>query len=349
MARNHGKIETGIWQNRRVRALTEDARTLLIYLYTSPHSTAASAYVLPMSYASHDLQWTPERVQEGFRQLSLKPFALRDEATEVVFLAGWWEHNKPENPNVAGYAAKLLLALPDCQLKANAIKDMRDEVKYTDAIYKVLGEWSWEPSQEELPLRLPEPSPPGFRQSRAEQSQSISEPNLTEQDARSRSRRPKGSRISPDWKPSDDCRAYATERGLNPQEIDDEAREFVAYWLGADAKDPLKRDWDSAWKRRIRDVAHRIIQRRPRGQGATSGTNGTTPPPETLYAMARVYLCVATGDGKSWKPKPPERRYWAFDQPGPGQPGCVVADAVFQQVAKDYGAEWEPGKPRVAA
>lgn len=330
MARNHGRIETGFWQNHKVRPLGDDAKMLLLYLCTSPHSTAASAYVVRPEYLTADLKWPAERVAKAFLELSRKPFALRDEVTDVVFIPGWWEHNKPENPNVAGYAAKLLLGLPDCKLKSLAIKGIREEVKFTDAIYKVLGEWSWEPSQEPLPLQYDEPSqkPLGglFSPNRTEQN--LTEPNLTEHMAQPRPKAGKGSKIPPEWTPDVDCRAYAAQRGLNQQEIDDEAKEFVAYWLSPDATKPVKRDWNGTWKRRIRDVAHLILRRRPRT------TNGTH------HAEPTVHISAADADQWTMRMGSFKRTgvWLSMWGPKPGEPGC---EAPAELTAKPP----DPGGP----
>jgi hypothetical protein len=160
MARGHGKISTSFWNDPRVRGLSEDARNLLLYLFTSPHSTAAGCYIARMAYICDDLQWTQERVSKGFRSLSERPFATFDPASGVVYLPGWWDENPMESENVAKHVKKLIDGLPDCTSKTLAINRMlefkghhKDAIKYVSQHFR---KGSVTPSE---PLRTPEPEP----------------------------------------------------------------------------------------------------------------------------------------------------------------------------------------------
>lgn len=160
MARGHGKVSTGFWNDPRVRSLPEDARSLLLYLFTSPHSTAAGCYVLPIAYAARDLQWDIERVSKGFGILSQKPFVLRDETTDVIHIPGWWDENKPENPNVAVHVVSLFEAIPDCALKRNAINAVRCFVGFKQTVSEVFLKAYPNPFETlSEPVRIPEPEP----------------------------------------------------------------------------------------------------------------------------------------------------------------------------------------------
>lgn len=160
MARGHGKISTGFYQDPNVRALSEDARWLLQYLCTSPHSTAAGCYVLPIAYAAEDLQWPVERVSRGFVELSKKPFVRRDPATNMVCLPGWWDENPAESKNVGIHIVKLLKALPDCPVKVCAINRMLEcSEHHPDAIEKFKTAFAKGIETPLEPLRTPEPEP----------------------------------------------------------------------------------------------------------------------------------------------------------------------------------------------
>lgn len=254
MARNHGKIETGFWQNAKVRGLSEDARTLLLYLYSAPHSTAAGAYVLPGPYACHDLNWSSERVAEGFLALSIKPFALWDSITGVVMIVGWHEHNKAENPNVAGHIARLLLALPDCPLKARAIDEFKIGCGYRKEVEKVLGAWVYEPSDQQLPLRFPEGSRPSLTEP------SLTEPSLTEPNRKptASSRKsdapaaPRGTRLPDGWQPSDDAVAWGIKAGFSDPQVRHVAEAFADHWRAQAGAKGVKLDWDATFRNWLR-------------------------------------------------------------------------------------------------
>lgn len=66
--------------------------------------------------------------------------------------------------------------------------------------------------------------------------------------------RRRGCRLPDDWKPDEDDRRYAVERGLNP---DSEAENFRDYWHNKPGKDGLKLEWSLAWRTWIRRSAER--------------------------------------------------------------------------------------------
>lgn len=111
--RDYGKVHTSFWTSATTRSMTECARTLALYLITSPHSTIAGAFRLPDGYVCEDLQWTPERVSEGFLELFDKGFANRCGTTKWVWVCKHLEWNPPENPNQRKSALKIALTVPD--------------------------------------------------------------------------------------------------------------------------------------------------------------------------------------------------------------------------------------------
>lgn len=111
--RDYGKVFSRIWESADFRALSEDGRTLVLYLLTCPHGTIAGTFRVPDGYACEDLQWSAERVAEGFRDLSAKGFATRCEITKWVWVTKFLEWNPPENPNQKTAARKVVAGVPD--------------------------------------------------------------------------------------------------------------------------------------------------------------------------------------------------------------------------------------------
>ncbi len=78
-----------------------------------------------------------------------------------------------------------------------------------------------------------------------------------------------GTRIPSDWRPSDAGRAYAAERGLDP---DSTADAFIDWWSAANGPNAIKRDWDAAfrtWCRR--DATRPLVQATNRPVQSTTG------------------------------------------------------------------------------
>lgn len=121
--RDYGKVHTSFWASPNVRALSEDGRTLAMYLLTCPHGTIAGVFRLPDGYASEDLQWDAKRVREGFAELLKNGFANRCETTKWVWVVKHLEWNPPENPNQRKSAAKVAMQIPDgCAWKADFMR-----------------------------------------------------------------------------------------------------------------------------------------------------------------------------------------------------------------------------------
>jgi hypothetical protein len=111
--RDYGKVHSKFWSSADIRALTDTGRLLAIYLMTSPHSTIAGVFRLPDGYVCEDMQWTPERVAQGFAELLSKGFANRCDTTKWVWVIKHLDWNPPENPNQRKSAMKVALGVAD--------------------------------------------------------------------------------------------------------------------------------------------------------------------------------------------------------------------------------------------
>jgi hypothetical protein len=111
--RDYGKVFSRIWESADFRALTEDGRALALYLLTCQHGTIAGVFRVPDGYACEDLQWSSERVCQGFANLQENGFATRCEATKWVWVSKFLEWNPPENPNQRKSAIKIAQSVPD--------------------------------------------------------------------------------------------------------------------------------------------------------------------------------------------------------------------------------------------
>lgn len=111
--RDYGKVHSSFWSSDTIRSMSEDGRTLAIYLLTSPHSTIAGAFRLPDGYACEDLQWDAQRVAKGFGELFDKGFANRCETTQWVWVIKHLDWNPPENPNQRKAVSKIARTIPD--------------------------------------------------------------------------------------------------------------------------------------------------------------------------------------------------------------------------------------------
>lgn len=169
--RDYGKVHSSFWSSDTIRSMSEDGRTLAIYLLTSPHSTIAGTFRLPDGYACEDLQWDTQRVIKGFGELFDKGFANRCETTKWVWVIKHLDWNPPENPNQRKAISKIARTIPDdCAWKLDFMR--------------VCGEAPTSESAETSnhSQTLPEP----FRNQEQEQEQEQEKPSCASADARDR-------------------------------------------------------------------------------------------------------------------------------------------------------------------
>jgi hypothetical protein len=57
-----------------------------------------------------------------------------------------------------------------------------------------------------------------------------------------------GTRLPPDWQPSQSEIDYALSRGLAIERVQIEAEKFKNYWTAKSGKDATKRDWAACWR-----------------------------------------------------------------------------------------------------
>ena len=110
--RDYGKVHTGFWSSATIRALSDDGKMLALYLLTSPHSTITGVFRLPDGYVCEDIDWSIERVSEGFAELFRNGFANRCETTKFVWILKYLKFNPLENPNQRKSASKIASTIP---------------------------------------------------------------------------------------------------------------------------------------------------------------------------------------------------------------------------------------------
>lgn len=300
--RDYGKVHTSFWSSQTIRAMSEDARSLALYLMTSPHTTIAGVFRLPDGYACEDLSWSCERVVKGFAELSEKGFADRCETTKWVWIRKHLDWNPPENPNQRKAALKCAEQIPDeCAWKA----------RFYGVSWNLLG--LPEPPALNGRGTVGEPSLNQKQEQEQKQEQKIEEAaaatasapavsggascdgelfhaeppssHPAEQPAatrESKSNDATGSRLPKDWALPD---TYAQEAkrvllDLKRPDIDiaNESSKFRDHFVGLPGAKGRKTDWLGTWRNWIRKACE--FQRAP--QAATS-SRLATPPAGTVY------------------------------------------------------------------
>jgi len=245
--RDYGKVHTSFWSSSTIGSLSEDGRTLALYLLTSPHTTIAGVMRLPDGYVCEDLRWGSERVSEGFAELFRKGFANRCETTKWVWICKHFEWNQPENPNQRKAAAKVAQSIPDeCGWKPDFIR----------VCGHLLGISSGPFANGSETLSKP------FRNQKQEQKQKESMPpplaTADEGDPPTEKADPRGTRLPADWALTPELleigRRARADAGLPAIDLRLEAAKFVDFWRAKSGRDATKLDWPATWRNWCRNA-----------------------------------------------------------------------------------------------
>jgi hypothetical protein len=105
-----------------VQGLSDAERVMWLYLTTGPQSTSVGIYRLSIAVAVEELGNLTETEFLERLEAVCDVFAWRyDPRTRVLWLPEWLRENPPQSPNVCVAWRKLLVTVPDCELKAEAI------------------------------------------------------------------------------------------------------------------------------------------------------------------------------------------------------------------------------------
>jgi hypothetical protein len=111
--RDYSRVHSAFWTSEDIRKMPEDARTLALYLLTSPHANMIGCFRMPDAYVCDDLQWSSGRVSKGFEELLANGFATHDKASKWVLIHKYLKLNPLENPNQGKAAARLFEQIPE--------------------------------------------------------------------------------------------------------------------------------------------------------------------------------------------------------------------------------------------
>lgn len=243
--RKYGKVESKFWAWCKRNKVSEDGRTLALYLMTGPHTTSIGVFYLTVGYATDDLNWSQERLSEGFAELSRKGFAYRCETVDFAFIRDFLDHNRPENANVGKAMAALIEEIPrDFSYWPEFVEALKPYAKrFPDGFINRLERVS-KPSRNQEPEPEPKQEPEPSVEARPSDAPTAEELNLGDE----KPEKPKklATRLPDDWTLPTDWRAWAVKRrpDVNP---DLEAETFANHWRAKGGKDGAKLDWEATW------------------------------------------------------------------------------------------------------
>lgn len=158
------KISPRIWNDAKVRELSDKGKLAFLFLLTHPAMTPFGAIRANIPGLAFELGWTPRSFRAAMNQLCEKGMAVFDEAANLIWFPNFLKYNRPESPNVIKSWAGAFEDLPECSL--------RDDIgKALAKLAEMLGNTFAEAFREAFAEGLPEGFREGFEQPSRNQEQ----------------------------------------------------------------------------------------------------------------------------------------------------------------------------------
>lgn len=291
MARDHTRIHTDIWGDDDWLDVSPEAQHLYFVLYTWPPSLCGAGDWQPRKIASRARGWTVPRVLDAAEELIAGDFLLIDLDTEEHLIRSWVKHDglyRVQNMAVsvanarANLASRKLKGVVVHELLKLRLAEPKLDSWNKDAVRKMLEQKAIDPASVEWsspwvspsvshwastggsPKATPDPSPSAS----TTPTNYLTTPATSSSSQESEPRK-RGTRLSPDWMPSQE--AIDTMKSECPNvDLQAEHRKFIDYWTAKTGKDATKLSWDGTWRNWIR----RSSESRPalRAVGASNST-----------------------------------------------------------------------------
>ena len=167
MAR-YRKISPCIWNDAKVRGLSDKGKLTLFLLLTHPTMTSLGALRANLPGLACELGWKTSVFARAFRELLDCGMARQDADAQLIWFPKFLKHNAPESPNVVRGWAAAFEELPECPLKLDVLAGAWATLaafgeSFREAFREVFGEILPKPC-EKPSASLPEILSEGFRQ-----------------------------------------------------------------------------------------------------------------------------------------------------------------------------------------
>lgn len=252
--RDYSKVSPRFWTGetgKEIRKLGAPTQVIAFYLFTCPSANMLGLYYLAMPTLCHETASPFEGALEALRSLENIGFAHYHTESEYVFVPNMAREQigvslkRKDNRHIA--VLKELETLRKTPFFNAFVEMYRDAYELHDVkLGKPLASPSGGPSE---PLRSPFTAPPKpLRSQEQDQEQEQEQKQEQEQEGErsngnARAKRSPPTRIPDDFVLTDDRRAYAIAKGIEPEPT---FEAFSAYWRSK-AKDNTKLDWDATW------------------------------------------------------------------------------------------------------
>lgn len=154
---SYGKIKETFWTDKKVQAMSDDARMLALYLLTGPHRNMIGCMRAPNGYITEDLKWSSERLADAMAMLCECRFIYRDDGW--IFIPNQLKHDPlSKTPNHVKSAVAFANEVPP---ESSFYQEFK--ARFIAALQAIDKASEWHPQDIAIPspspCPLPEPSP----------------------------------------------------------------------------------------------------------------------------------------------------------------------------------------------
>ncbi len=294
---SYGKVKDTFWTDKKVRAFSDDAKMLALYLLTGPHRNILGCMRIPNGYMTADLEWSSERLSDAINMLCERLFIARDSDGWTLIL-NQLRHDPVKTPNHVTAAITLADAVPP---ESSVYQELAKRL--TESLTAINMASRWHPKAIVTPEPLPAPAPAPLP-APGPDAIPIASPSAPPPPApilQQVSPKPEtDSRLPSDWKLPDEWLDWAITEllpfGARVPALSDWATKtslrFRDHWLAKAGKDGLKRDWEAMWRLWVREDIEK--GKGPRGSAVTTEAPSTIPPEKRLRPITHAERDLAS-------------------------------------------------------
>ena len=307
MARDHARINLGIWGDDDWRDLSPAAQHLYLLILTHPElSFAGVADWRPGRLRALASGWERHAFDQAAAELARGLYIVVDEDTEEVMIRSFVKHDGlMKQRNMAVAMAKAYAAIASQELRGVFIHELRrlreadPELKGWEGCLEIMGNRSCDPASHPTghpsidPSIDPSGNPSIDPSVKGEPNPSVDPsptpapsptpitptPSPKREAAQARPARKRATRLPDDWMPDADViEAMRTECPY--VDLEAEHRKFADYWASLPGQKAVKADWNATWRNWIRRAGENAPAR-PSGRPAAARSwfdLATTPP-----------------------------------------------------------------------
>jgi hypothetical protein len=163
---SYGKVKDTFWTDKKIQAMSDDAKMLALYLLTGPHRNMLGCMRAPNGYIMEDLKWSSKRLSDAIAMLCECHFIARDDDGWTIIL-NQLKHDPIKVPNHARAAIAIADTVPP---ESSIFQLLAPRLIAALEGINMASEWHPKtiphaiatplPSPLPIPSPLPSPSPP---------------------------------------------------------------------------------------------------------------------------------------------------------------------------------------------